>query len=450
MKIIYINIPQKLKLWLILSLKYINLGEFVMIFLTTGEKIRSLRKKFNMRQQELEDENITRAFISMIETGKRGLSRETAKIIAGKLNNKAKSLNIALKIDEDYLLRSPKQDAEIYCFDKLNNMPTQDEIEVIISIATRYSLIKTEAQAYKVLGDYEFNLRSYTNSFINYMISLDLFKDTDEKCCLGYLYNRLGECKKNNKEFLEAISFFDRANYYSMLYEDKDMQKCCIYNMAEAYKSLGEIDKALKYIDTYLNIFNKETDFNNYIYINVLKANCYACKGNIEKAGSLYIDLLDLCSDKEEVLLYIVYNYAIVNKEIDDFNNSLEYFNKAEEIAHKKDKKLLIDIYLKKAEIYKKKYQYNEALYLAKSGLKLAQEHNDIDAVINSYYILIDTYTFMEDFQNLKIVYTKLLDMLKNNKSYKEELNKVYNRLALLYLEQNDIEMCKKYLNMAS
>ncbi|ERI91689.1 tetratricopeptide repeat protein [Clostridiales bacterium oral taxon 876 str. F0540] len=420
-----------------------------MIFLTTGEKIRSLRKKFNMRQQELEDENITRAFISMIETGKRGLSRETAKVIAAKLNSKAESLNIPLKIDEDYLLRTPEQDAELYCFEKLNNIPTQDEMEVIINIATKYRLTKAEAQAYKVLGDYEFESNSYTSAFINYMLSLDLFKDTDEKNCLGYLYNRLGECKKNNKEFLEAISFFDRAIYYSTLYKNIDIEKYSIYSIAEAHKCLGEFDKALSFIDTYLTICEKEVDFDQYIYGNVLKANCYILKGNVDKACALYEDLLNLCINKDEALLYVTYNYAIVSKEYKDIN-SLEYFNKAQEIAERSDKSILTNIYIEKARIYANKHQYNEALILAKSGLKLAQEYNNVDALVNSYYIIIDTYTFLKDFQNLKTVYTKLLDILRSNKHYKEELNRVYNKLALLYLEQNDIEMCKKYLNMAS
>jgi transcriptional regulator with XRE-family HTH domain len=119
-----------------------------MIFFTTGEKIKNLRKKLGMRQQELEDENLTRAFISMIETGKRGLSKDTARVIAEKINNKAIKLGMSLNIDEQYLLRSPGEDAEIYCMEKLNGIPTIDEIDVIIDIAKKYNLLKVEARAY--------------------------------------------------------------------------------------------------------------------------------------------------------------------------------------------------------------------------------------------------------------------------------------------------------------
>lgn len=424
------------------------MGEYIMIFLTTGEKIRTLRKKFNMRQQELEDKNITRAFISMIETGKRGLSKESAKHISGKLNNKAVELGLNLNIDEAYLLRTPEEDAEMYCLEKLTNNPTFDEIDVIINISKEYNLIIVEAQAYKIIGDYNYMSENYVNAFINYMVSLDLFKETECKDSLPYLYNKLALCKTNQFEYIEAISFLNRANHYAKIYNDKITEKLSLYNLARAYNQLYKYNEALDCVDKYLNLSDKEKDCKDYTYASVLKANCYNSKGNSEKATAIFIDLLEMFKDKEtDILWYVFNNLAITYLEQDNLSKSLEFFEKAEKAAGSKN---ISDTYIQEARVYIKLQRYEDALNIAKKGLKIATEDNDKETMLKGYYVLVDIYNITGDFQGLKTSYIKLLEILKNKEHCKDQIHKIYNRLALLYLEQNDIEMCKKYLNMAS
>jgi HTH-type transcriptional regulator, quorum sensing regulator NprR len=422
-----------------------------MIFLTTGEKIRSLRKKFGMRQQELEDENITRAFISMIETGKRGLSRETARHIAEKLNKKAEGLGASLNIDENYLMRTLAEDAEVYCLQKLNNTPTKDEIEVIVEVAKKYSLTRVEAQAFKTLGDYEFEGESYGTAFIKYIVALDLYKDTDDKRFIAYLYNKLGVCKFKQLEYIEANSFFDRGNYYAILYKDSIMEKNTIYNAARVFKKLEKYDEALKYTQRYLELCDKEEDFKDYVYASVLKANCYRHKKNKDKAINILRKLMDELSELNCELSWYVYNsMGEIYLDENSLESSLECFDTAEKIAYESCKNNLPLTYIQKSSVFIRKGVLDEALKFAYKGLKLALEANEILTVMNSYYKLIDIYTSLGDFANLRSSYIKLVDILKGKEAYKGEVIKIYNKLALLYLEQNDIEMCKKYLQMAS
>jgi HTH-type transcriptional regulator, quorum sensing regulator NprR len=448
MKIIYVNIIIKVMAWLI---NKFNLGENEMIFLTTGEKIRNLRKKYNMRQQELEDENITRAFISMIETGKRGLSKETAKLIATKINEKADNLGTPLNIDEDYLMRTPAEDAQVYCLQKLNNEPTHDEIDVIIDIAIKYELEQVEAQAYGIIGEYEFKSENYTKAFINYMISLDIYKNTDIKEHIAYIYNRLGLCKARQFEYIEAISFFGRACYYSTLTNDESNEKQGLYNIARSYKKLENYDKALEFVDIYIEKCDKDKEFNEYIYASLLKAKCYSLKKNKDKALLVYNKLLEQFSNQEDELLWFVYkNMGDIYLDENNAEKSLEFFNKAEYVAEINDKKKLSITCLQKARLFIKTGALEEAVRFANRGLKISMERNDFEAIIEAHYRLIDIYTLKKDFPSLKMSYIKLIDIFKNNEKYKDDIVKIYSRLALLYLEQNDIEMCKKYLNMAS
>lgn len=422
-----------------------------MIFLTTGEKIRSLRKRFGMKQQELEDKNITRAFVSMIETGKRGLSRDSAKIMAYKLNQKAISLGIRVNIDEDYLLRTPSEDAEIYCTEKLNNSPTDDEIDVIIKIAEKYKLTKVQAKSYRILGDYAFEGKSYTNASINYMLSLDLYKSTEDSLSSAYIFNKLGECRVHKLEYGEAFSLFSKAFDYAEINNSLEDKKCCLYNIADVYNKIEEYDKSLEYIDKFLGLCSMENETEAYVNVQILKANCWENKGNDEKAISIYNSIISEFKNEESELLWQVYNNLgmIYGKE-KDLDKALKCFSLAEKLTKEIHIEKLSLTYIEKSKIYMNNGLYKEALSFANKGLALALEINDIDLGVKAYHSLINIYNILEDFGGLKNSYIKLLDIIKNNDSYKDETIKIYNKLALLYFEQNDFEMCRKYLYMAS
>jgi len=90
-----------------------------MKFLTNIEKLKSTRKYLKMSQEDLVDENLTRGLISMIEIGKREITSNVALKLVEKFQKRAKELNIELKIDNGFLLRSPSEDAELYCLKKL-------------------------------------------------------------------------------------------------------------------------------------------------------------------------------------------------------------------------------------------------------------------------------------------------------------------------------------------
>jgi tetratricopeptide (TPR) repeat protein len=427
------------------------------IFLTTGEKIKNLRKKLGMRQQELEDKNMSRAFISMVENGKRGLGKENARSIAEKLNNKASKLGFNLNIDEEYLLRTPKEDAEFYCSEKLNNNPTVDEIDVILKICKDYNLIKIKAESYKILGDYAFEINDYKKAIIKYMTSIDLYKDIGDYSLLPYLYNKIGVCKLNLLEntmndllYREAIFLFERANYYAENLNDLEAEKYSLYNIAKIYKILNEWEKALDFTEKYSFLCSKNNDKEGYVAAAILKASCYSEKGNKEKAISLYMELIENLTNGEEILWIIYNNLGIIYTQENNFDKGKECFYKAENIVKGKNIKKLSITFIEKSVIYIKQMLYEEALYFIKEGIKLSLEINYMPLVIKGYYMLIDIYNLLNDFINVRNTYINLLNLIKNKEEYKNDIIKIYSNLALLYLKQNDIEMCKKYLSIIS
>lgn len=148
-----------------------------MEFLTTAEKLKATRKYLKMRQEDLVDENLTRGLISMIEIGKREISKNVAIMLYSKFVQKAIELNIELKIDNTYLLRSPSEDAELYCLKSLNEINKDIHINEILEIANKFELSKVKVMAYSKLGEYYYNKKNYDLAFVNYNYAIEIFKN---------------------------------------------------------------------------------------------------------------------------------------------------------------------------------------------------------------------------------------------------------------------------------
>lgn len=89
-----------------------------MKFINPGEKIKETRKYLKMKQQDLQDEEISRGLISMIEIGQRSLNKDVATKIVQKFCTRAEDLGIKLELDVEYFLRTQKEDAELYSIKK--------------------------------------------------------------------------------------------------------------------------------------------------------------------------------------------------------------------------------------------------------------------------------------------------------------------------------------------
>jgi len=419
-----------------------------MIFLTTAEKLKSTRKYLKMKQEDLTDENITRGLISMIEIGKRDMSNNVAVKLVEKFKKRAKELDIILEIDNDFLLRSPSEDAELYCLKKLKEVTTNTDILEIIEISKKFDLLNIKAIAYSELGEYYFNNKNYNEAFLNYNNSIDIFKSISQNEKIPYIYLKIGLCQALLLNYSEALSFFNLSEQYAKIYKDKTILKRTIYNSAKCYVALKKIDIALKYIETFLTFCNKKEDYISYINANILKANCYETISNFNTAIQIYHNLLNENIDSNNASLGYIYNnlgLAYLNK--NDFSNSLKYFNKAEKFRINTDTVNLSHTLIEKSGVFTKQALYRNAIELIESGLDLANSNSDYEYLIKGNYELIRIYESTNDYLSLKRAYLNTIDLLTNlGKSI--ELVSIYSKLIIIYLDENNVEEAKKYLLM--
>lgn len=72
--------------------------------LSSGDKIKLIRKKYGLRQDDIVGEEVTRNLISQIEHNKAKLTKSTAEIIIKNLKEIAKKNNLEMDVTADYLL----------------------------------------------------------------------------------------------------------------------------------------------------------------------------------------------------------------------------------------------------------------------------------------------------------------------------------------------------------
>lgn len=316
----------------------------------------------------------------------------------------------------------------------------------IINIDRNSNIIKAEENKQK--GDILFGNKSYFEASLYYVDALDLYNKEQYEVEFSDIYNKLGACKANTFQYLEALFYYHKAYYYSSAHKEGQTLEKSIYNLAWCYKKLDKFDEAIQYLDEYLTLIDKSSNFVNYVYAQILVSNCYECKKEYNEVIKIYNKLIIECENNNEDLLgYIYTNLGVLYTYLDDLDKSIEYYDLAEKLRKNKSPYDLAYTYLSKAEALMKRESYYEALELIYDSLNLLKDKPDEELQIKASYTLSEIYLRMNDRKNLKRIYLNLVEFLsKSNR--KDELIKIYSKLALIYLDEKDERMCKKYIEL--
>lgn len=417
-----------------------------MKFLTPGEKIKKLRTQLNLKQEDLQDEKITQGLISMIETNRREVTPQVALKISNKFNKKATELNLILNIDENYLTRHPKQDAELYCFKQLKSEKiTIVKIDEIFEIANMFDLLAVKAKTYCKLGAIWSDKREFKESCDCYTHAKEIFISIGITEKLGYIYWKIGNSKANILKYTEAIEYYLLSQHYCILYNDSNTNKRLLCSLANAYQKSNKLGLALDTINEFLSIYDEKKEHRLYIYAQIIKAACYEESGNFDTVISIcnftiskILDSTNPASGYLYSLLGLAYCYK------DNFKKSSYYFDLAEALRSKVDKTNLGSTLIDKSTIFIRQNLYTDAIVSTNLGLKYSKTYKNLEYQLRGNYTLAYIYLKLNDVKNLEAVYLNIIELLENNDV--KNLCKIYNKLALIYLNQRKSDLCKKYL----
>ncbi|MCB2313405.1 helix-turn-helix transcriptional regulator [Clostridium tagluense] len=421
-----------------------------MEFITSGEKIKNLRKILGIRQEELTSIGVSRNFISMVENNKRKLSLKTAELLIEIFKSKSKEIGTDLDIDEKYLLKSPQEEAIEYCNEKINDTLYMDEIDNLIDVCNRYSLLDILSTLYVKKGNMLYSRGKCSEAFTYYYDALIFYNSINSIEEKAFIYNKLGKCRLQMLEYFESLNFFTKAYNLSVIGNYKLVERNSLYNMALVYKKLNKIDDALEHINKYIDICDYDIDFFDIIDARVLEANCYFSKNQYNKSIQIYKETLNKKDQLKYPMLGNIYNnLALAYLEVNDCENSLLYFDKSQELREASDKSNLHRTLIDKSNVFIKNKMVDEATNLLTKGFDMSVAYKDLEYTISSFNMLEKIYIDLCDNKRLIYLYEEMLDILSSRENIQSVLLiyiKISNKLALVNIEDNDMEKCKNRL----
>ena len=413
-----------------------------MEFLTPSEKLKKFRIDLGIRQHELEGADITRNFISMVESGKRRLSNKVADEVAAIIKRKALEKGIELDIDGEYLNSEPREDARRYCIK--NSEAKLGDVDELIEIAKSYELQDSLAKTYEYKGEVLRGKNNINEAYDYYYKALTICDNINWNEAKASIYNRLSLCKYELLRFEEALIFLYKAENYAKLYEDKQTEKKVYHNMARCFIRLEDYKKALEYIEKCIALLDEEKDGEKYIETFMIRANCYLEMGDYDEALRLYDEVLNIQKEAGYDIYGMIYNnIGLIYSRKGEYDKALDYFEKAK-LSYVENSKIDSAItIINAAEAKMKQGKYDEALALVDEALDLARRNNKASNISVALVIKENILKEIGDTERLKNLYMDMIDFYETIVDA-EKVKELSTKLALLELNLGNVESAKK------
>jgi len=378
--------------------------------LSDGEKIKSIRKKYNLRQEEISGGDITRNLISEIETNKANITRKTAEVIIKNLNMAASKKHIEVTESVEYLMENEVVQASRIledCICELKALTvTKDDSFIKMLKETEDFLISWNIKdkkiiVYELAGDYFYNQNDYYKSCMYYEKALELTGKLElsqnllnllRKVSMLYIYIGNYDESINNCEF--ALRNFPemKTNYKATF----------IYNSSIGYQRLGNFKKALQKLNEVKSFIS--IDDKKYVQVLNNEAVCLEELEELEEALKSYNEILKLI-DKNNIEYQLIISVNILNvyrklsmndilseklknviEQLYNLNTSSRY------IAH-------INFEIGKAYEYLDNLSIAEAYYM--KALDFAKKQKRYVLANDVLCALIDIYTCLNDIKKM-------------------------------------------------
>ncbi|WP_102399707.1 helix-turn-helix domain-containing protein [Haloimpatiens massiliensis] len=418
--------------------------------ITAGEKLKYIRKKYNIKQYELSGDKLTRNMISMIETDRAGLTKDTAEILIGNLHKICKNRSIECDVTLQYLLESPSCQAKKVCdyFIKLLNSTPQKvfesgfrkDLDEIESLLDKYKLKKEKTEIYTKLGEIFKTSRDFYKAYTYSLRAFESSNDLFNHFKLIYLIIDITYCCNNLKKYKEALDF-SRLAYIYMDKIPEEQEYKLEYNNIISYKNLKDYNSALKEIEKVEDKFkNKLTsEPTRKIKVLILKANCFKEKKFYIDALKMHKEILILSENDIEMYLVTLCNILEIYIEINDSKNLKQYVDKCilnlkeyEKLQNKRySSEIYNDIGLGCYTI--NKFQMSKPYF--NESIKVAKKHKKPDIILSSMEKLLNIAAndkATDEVDNLKnqLVEIMSLNLLPINNTLIFEFIKYYNDLG--------------------
>ncbi|AAK78305.1 tetratricopeptide (TPR) repeat protein [Clostridium acetobutylicum] len=423
--------------------------------LSSGDKIKLIRKKYGLRQDDIVGEEVTRNLISQIEHNKAKLTKSTAEIIIKNLKEIAKKNNLEMDVTADYLLEDELAQAnsilENYV-DELKNLLVYkcsrfyESLKSAEEFLIQWDIKEKKVQIYELAGDYFYIQNDLAKSVLYYEKAFDILDKTSYNKSLLSILRKLSLMYLNSLKYDRSIECCNFAlNHFKNMPDD--YISIFLFNTALCYYYMHYYEKALEVIDNLEPLIKDNTSK----LIDVLnnKACCLSDLNRIDEAAEIYLRIFNLLNTnniKSSQYLLILSNLIDTFAKKDVKDEVIKYLNLLLDrfpTSSQDDSYLSVACFnAAKAFIYLGDLQKAEE-YLLKA-LTLSKNHNKYSLQEKTLSLLTDLYIQLNDFEKLEEI--NLEAVVLSNSQQKVCTNIFYKLLKFLN-QNNKTEDIDKILN---
>ncbi len=418
---------------------------------TQGMRLKELRKKYKITQQELIRGRGARSNLSMIETGQNTLTESFAEVVVENFNEILKKREIETSLTLKDLRVTEEEQIEVYTQKFLKDLRTKEFPKVVLKIEKNISRFNSEQRIklFTEIADIYLkkdNLIFALNNYFRVMNDLCILEKNEE---LGDIVLKILRLLIKKERFYFIGTLEPIIKLRSEFFVEETRKKI-YFNMAFIFDNLREYSKTLEYLEvcSKLNL-NKNEKFD----VKNLQALSMIDLGQYSKAKEIYIELeKNIISNFEKLMILDNLLYLAVKKEI---GIKKEY--------------LRVSKYLKKVKVNTENYYIVEQIQysLGKTASILGDEkgaihhllellknktNKNVKLKLKAIQILLKIYSedslvFSNNLQILQTLEEKYLEFLKYEKSVDlgYDFIKIYTQRNLLDSKERFIKKVNNF-----
>lgn len=371
------------------------------MFLTLGEKIKYLRRKYDLKQDAFSKFGISQNYISMIESEKRQPTQEMIENIYDAMDVLT---NGQVKSDYDKVTFSLNVRTQVqqYIDARLSNECIMDHYEESLTLSKTYGLTKQIYQLEMEMGAYfrsEKKEEKSTHFFLNALQYAIQLNENVEK-----VYAALGRSMRLTGNLKQALVYYRLAIEFAE--KDTEIFYSILEVLALVYADLEQYDEAITICnEIFPHCQNKESSARTLITLHY----CYMQLEKYDEATHIYHQFIEL--DNPQYLSYIYHNaaYSLLLK-----GRSKEALRLVDEAIPLREGEFQIGITLTlKGKILATLKQYPQALeiFLQTRPIIMA---NPYQSHIEEWYSeCVNLYYVLHDFDKVKELFAQMQDLTR-------------------------------------
>jgi tetratricopeptide (TPR) repeat protein len=193
-------------------------------------------------------------------------------------------------------------------------------------------------------------------------------------------YDLIADINLYSEQFDLAIENYVKSINLAKRINKPDLAYNSTKNIGLAYKLNADYDKAIYYLNTFLNFIPKKSSQDDLTFTKLQIAETYELKGEYALAEQTYLEALEIEKERNnsEGIISIQDKLANINLSQNNTAGAIQYYEESEKMAKESsDKRSLVNTLRSKGNAYKKQNKPAEELEARQQALDLNEELDD-------------------------------------------------------------------------